>query len=132
MKNVINKIKKVLVKLSHLIPTALPIGVTEFNDWADSILEANPDLPNNDSMRFALATMVLHLESTSKVEVNLLIVKLQIPTSGIKSKHFFAQSLRKSASNQIAAAAMHELKEKQQAQMKAEAEAKANEQVPQG
>jgi hypothetical protein len=63
--------------------------------YYDSIIELT-DLPDNDSMRFSLSTMVLHLSSTS----------------GYKSKEFFIRSLYKAAANQIAAAKLHEIKER--------------------
>lgn len=108
-----NKILSKLVKLGQLIraffPSALPIGVTEGNAWLDSIVNLY-NLPDNDSTRFALSSMIGHMN----------------PTAAFKSKFYFALLAWKSMANQIAYAKMHELKEKQQALVakeKAEAEA---------
>lgn len=82
----------------------LPVGVTEFNDWASRIINLT-NLPQVDpeGMAFALATMVLHLG----------------PTESHKEDAYFVHSLRKSASNQIAHAMMVDLKAKATARFKA-------------
>lgn len=115
MRDFFNKIKLKLAKARQYVPTRLPIGLTDFHLWADDIIVVN-GLPSNDSVRFALATMVLHLEAVSKIELNFLFFKIQIFTSAYKSKQFFAQGLLKSAANQVAAGHMHDLKEKQKAE----------------
>lgn len=96
--------KRFILRLLALLPTSLPKGVIEFETWANSIIEL-ADMPNNDSMKFTLATMILHLDSTS----------------AYKPKEFFIRSLKKAGSNQIAAQIMHDLKTKQQEEMKAQA-----------
>lgn len=103
MKRILSKVKKALAKLVAFIPTSLPIGMTEFGHWADSIV-LTYDLPDNDSTRFALATMILHLDSTS----------------ASKPKRYFGLAALKSMSNQIAGGVMQELKDKQQAARAAE------------
>lgn len=103
--NIVNTLKNLLQRVRAFFPSALPQGRTEFDTWANSIV-AIYAMPDNDSVRFALATMILHLPSTkSRV-----------------SKEFFGRSLQKSCSNQVAAALMQELKEKQQAEFKAQQE----------
>ena len=92
--------------------------MTEFETWANSIIDAY-GMPNNDSVRFALASMIPYVPTDSKFEINLLIVKINIPMAAYKSKRFFGQSLLKSASNQIAAGVMQDLKQKQAEQIKA-------------
>lgn len=121
----LNKLKKWLNKLLFTLPSRLPVGMIEFKDWADSIVSTY-NLPDNDSIRFALATMILHLESNSKIEVNLLVLKLIIPTSSWKSKRHFAEMTLKSMSNQISSAVMHDLKDKQK-KLEEESAAKASE-----
>lgn len=105
MKNAISKIKNVLIKLSFYLPHKLPTGMIEFNVWADSIISAY-GLPDNDSTKFALATMILHLESTA----------------AYKPKRYFALTTLKSMSNQIAAGVMQDLKAKQAERVKQEEE----------
>lgn len=102
------KIKKLFKRVLGLFPQKLPIGMTDFYLWADDVIELS-GLPNNESVVFALATMVLHLP----------------PTACYKSKEYFIRSLLKTASNQIAHGVMQELKDKQVAKAKAEQEAAA-------
>lgn len=85
---------------------ALPRGRKEFDAWSDEII-ALAGAPNNDSTKFALATMIMHLQ----------------PTEAFKSKDYFVDSLLKGISNEVAYAVMHELKEKQKAAIEAEKQA---------
>lgn len=96
MKQLKNKVKKVLMKVASFLPSRLPQGMTEFGIWADSIIYAY-DIPDNDSMRFALATQILHAESGR----------------AYRPKRLFAMQLYKAMSNQVAAGIMQELKDKQ-------------------
>ena len=89
------------------IPTSLPVGMTEFNDWATSILSMSK-VPINDSTRFTLAVMILHLN----------------PAEDRKAKRYFVKALNKGAANEVGNAVAMELKAKQAAAMKAEQEAK--------
>lgn len=79
-------------------PTALPTGMTEFEEWQESILSMSK-VPDNDSTRFATAVMVLHLDSTTDR----------------KPKRYFVKALNKSAANELANAVAMGLKEKQKA-----------------
>lgn len=105
----LNKFKKLYKLFLSLFPSKLPIGMTDFYLWSDSVLELS-DVPNNSSTVFCLATMILHLPSTSDK----------------KSKYYFIKSLNKYASNQIAAGVIQDLKQKQADAMRAEEEAKKN------
>jgi hypothetical protein len=96
MTNLFNRIKKLFLLLLAYIPTPLPIGMTEHEKWAGSVI-ALTNLPDNDSTRFALASTIPH----QKAE-NFLVPKIKM-----------ARLLEKSAANQIAGAVMHELKDKQ-------------------
>jgi hypothetical protein len=87
--------------LSYL-PRRLPQGLTEFSDFAQEVLSLS-GLPDNDSTRFSLAVMVLHLDSTSSH----------------KPKRYFIRSLQKTAANQVVSQVINDLKEKQAAQQKA-------------
>lgn len=105
MQNAVQKLKKFLNKIRFFFPSSLPVGMTEFYVWADSIIDAY-GLPNNDSSQFALATMILHLDSTSDS----------------KPKRYFGKAALKSMSNQIAAGVMQDLKQKQVEKAKQEQE----------
>lgn len=82
--------------LAHL-PSKLPQGKSEFDVWADDIIETY-NMPNNDSIKFALATAVMHLSATD----------------AFKPKAYFGRILIKGASNQVVYAIMQELKVKQE------------------
>lgn len=87
------------------LPARLPVGRTEFEEWAKSIIDLS-GAPDNDSTRFALASMILHASPD----------KSNVP------KQEFVSKLQKFMSNQVAAAIMQELKAKQEAALKAAAE----------
>lgn len=103
MSRILSIFKQSIAHLLAWIPTPLPIGMDEFDIWAKSVL-ALTSLPDNDSVRFALASTIPH----QKAE------RYRIP------KRLFANMLLKSAANQIGGAVMHELKEKQKAAIAAE------------
>lgn len=89
-------------------PRALPLGMKEFDIWAERIISGallppasdDPDT-QYDSQKFALATMIMHLS----------------PTTDHECDGYFIKSLRKGAINQIADAKMKELKAKAQARL---------------
>lgn len=104
--------KKLVQEALSYIPTSLPVGMTDFEKWSKSIIDMSK-VPDNDSTRFAVAVMVLHLDSSRDR----------------KPKRYFIKSLNKSAANECANAIAMGLKEKQQAAAKAEAERKLQESV---
>lgn len=59
--------------------------------------------PSNDSVKFGLASMIMHAPSTA----------------AFKSKHYFVLLLRKSMANQVGAGMMQELKARQQEALEA-------------
>lgn len=75
----------------------LPQGRAEFDTWADDIITSF-GMPNNDSIKFALAVAITHLDP----------IKDRMP------KEYFGRLLRKGAATQVAFAVMDELKAKQQ------------------
>lgn len=79
--------------------TKLPVGVTEFDAWADSIIELSGPYADRDSMRFAIASILIHADSKF----------------GALPKKFFIDRLRKSAANQIASQVFQDIKAKQAA-----------------
>ena len=128
MKNVLNEIRLFINRVRFMIPSKLPVGMTEFEKWSSSIVEAYK-MPKNDTTKWALAGAILHLESTAKYEMNLLLFKFTSTySSAYKSKSFFGQYLRKMASNEIAAANLQIIKQKQQEEILAAQN--ANKSVP--
>ena len=97
-------LKKLLKLVSLYLPSKLPMGVSDFNNWADSIIEAS-GLPNNDSMKGALAATIMHLDATS----------------AFKPKIHFVKVLIKGAASQVAHSIFQELKNKQQEEIKQQA-----------
>jgi hypothetical protein len=100
--------RKFLLRLMAYLPSKLPQGKAEFETWSDSIIETF-GMPNNDSVKFALAVSILHLDSTS----------------AYKPKIYFGKTLIKGAASQVAGAVMQDLKEKQQALAAEEAKKQA-------
>ncbi len=82
--------------LSHL-PSRLPVGMTEFYKFADDIIELSGPYADVDSMRFAIASAIIHLPHTR----------------GLCTKNFFVQTMRKSAANQVASQVFQDIKQKQ-------------------
>lgn len=91
-------LKRKLKQLAAFWPTNLPIGVSDFETWASDIIFTY-NLPDNDSFRFSLATMIQHCD---RVDAK-------------KSKRYFGLCALKGAANQVAGYIMNELKLKQQA-----------------
>jgi len=103
------KLIKLLKKARNFLPSAVPLGVAEFETWASDIISTY-DFPNNDSVRFALATMILHSG----------------PTAALVSKRYFALMVKAGAAKQVASQVFQDIKIKQQAEATAQAAAVAN------
>jgi hypothetical protein len=73
----------------------LPVGVDAFHSWAKEVVALTP-LPYNDSMEFALATIILELDKSQ----------------GRITKDTMATMLVKAAANQIAAFIFQDIKRK--------------------
>jgi hypothetical protein len=86
----------------------LPIGMDEFDQWADRIISGTLLPADPDSQKFALATMLMHLA----------------PTVDHECDGYFIKSLRKAAINQIADAKMKELHQKAKARLALEEKTK--------
>lgn len=82
----------------------LPLGMAEFDEWADRIISGTMLQADSDSLKFALATMIMHMK----------------PQEDFCEDAYFIHSLRKSAANQIAHAKMVELKERADKRLKAQ------------
>lgn len=94
---------KLWERFKSYFPTQLPVGMTEFQEWSDSILSLSK-VPDNDSTRFAIAVMILHLNASEDR----------------KPKHYFVKCLNKSAANECGNAIAMALKEKQKQAAQAE------------
>lgn len=95
------KLNKLLKRLIARIPEKLPTGIAEFNFWSAEIIDIY-EFPDNDSIKFALATMIMHSDSSL----------------GYASKHYFMLRLVKGMANQVAAQIFQDIKTKQQEQLK--------------
>ncbi len=106
MKTVTQKLKKFANKIRFLFPSKLPQGMSEFEPWADSIIETY-DLPTSDrdSILFVLATLIMHLG----------------PTADRKPKHYFAVSIGAGAAKQVASGQFQAIKARQEEARKAAA-----------
>lgn len=90
--------KRLAKLLLAFIPTRLPIGMSEFDNWSNDIIELS-GLPDNDSVRFALASAIMHGKSDG----------------AYVSKFYFVKLMLKGAANQIAHAKFQALKQEQEA-----------------
>lgn len=97
MNTIVLKLKKVLRLLVALIPTPIPVGVSNFESWAEQISEMS-GLPKDPSHIFVLAAMVTNLKKD---------------TSYYIPKLFFVLMLKNAAARQIAGHVMYESKRKQ-------------------
>ncbi len=82
-------------QLRGLFPSKLPIGMTEYSEWVDSIMSTYY-LPTNDkdSVIFAISHDIMRFP----------------PLTTTKAKYYFVLMLRGAAAKQIAGAAFHEVK----------------------
>lgn len=112
MTRLLSAAKKAIAKLRNLFPSPLPVGMAEFETWSLSIVETY-DFPNNDSIRFALATMIMHSG----------------PTAAYVSKHHFSLAVKASMAKQIAGGAFHDMKQRQMLAQQAAAQKAEEEKI---
>ncbi len=95
---------KLLIKrLLSRLPTNLPVGMTEFESFANDIIELSGAYADADSLKFAIASMIQHADAKYAA----------LP------KNYFVVRLRKVAANQIAGQVFYDIKTKQQEAQKA-------------
>lgn len=96
------KVKEVVTNLYILlrsyVPRRLPVGLSEYEVWSDRIATLAGNLADKDSIRFVLASQIMHLG----------------PQRSSVSDQFFIRSLRKGAANQVASQVFQDIKQKQQ------------------
>lgn len=99
---------RLLKRLLSYLPSKLPVGTAQFDKFASDIIELSGPYADVDSMRFAIASMLIHADARH----------------GSLSKHYFVVRLRKSAANQISSQVFQDIKAKQQAAHEAAEKAK--------
>lgn len=92
--------KRTAYKAIGFFPTGLPQGMAAFEKWASRIIFTYQPAADDNSVRWALANMIMHLGHTDSH----------------KPWRYFAKALHKAAANQIAAGVFNEIKEKQKQQ----------------
>lgn len=97
-----------------LEPRPLPMGRSQFHEWADRIISGALVSADIRSQKWALANMLIHLG----------------PTESHKPDAFFIHSLRKAAVNETADAMRKEFKAEKDAEIAAQTEAESA-QLPQ-
>lgn len=92
-------LSKLVRKVRGLFPSALPQGVTEFEEWAKSIASTYwlPTINDRD-IKFVLTSMIMRLG----------------PLAAYKSKYYFVLALRASAAKQVAGYVFSDIKTQQQ------------------
>lgn len=93
----------IIAKLLQNVPRKLPVGMTQFETFANRVISIAGRFADEDSLKFALATAIIHADAA----------KGNIPDS------FFVQRLRKAAANQVASQVFQDIKVKQVAQQQA-------------
>lgn len=89
--------------IASFVPSAIPVGLTEYQAWAESIISLTGPIADDNSLKFAIASMVIHLDRDT----------------AYVSKRWFVKCLRKAAANQVASAVFQDIKLKQQEALKA-------------
>ena len=104
MINLFAKSKRYFAILKGFIPGRLPVGVTEFDAWAQSILDTYP-MPTSDltSLKFTLASIIMHLG----------------PQKAYVSKFYFYLTINAAAAKQVAGHTFYTLKKQQEDAAKA-------------
>lgn len=100
-----NRFRIFLAHVASYFPSTLPIGMTEFETWADSICLLLPkgldSVPREDK-HWVIASAIQHLPSTSKRV----------------SKQYFIRIIHKGAASQIAAQVFMNVKEQKELKKK--------------
>jgi len=113
--------------LLSFFPSRLPVTQAEFDAWLDSVMALRPEgIPDNRAIRFAAASMMLHVEQGKSW----------------LSKRYFVRKLHRAGANEIAYAFMEKCKADEKAdnaakqaeqttdEYKAKVEAKADRESP--
>ncbi len=117
---IIAYLKKSVLKFLAFFPSRLPIGDAQFEKWFINICYIY-DLPQNDSVRFALSTMAMHVAPKNKQGFVDGIVNQGGPY--YVPKRYFGLTALKGAVSQTAHQQMADCKTRQDERNKAQAEA---------
>jgi len=98
-RQLLSKPRQLLKKLLSYLPSKLPTGKTQFDAFAADLIALSDFQVDETSMRFAIASMLIHAPSDS----------------GSLSKNYFVKRLRKSAANQVASQVFQDIKAAQDA-----------------
>jgi len=109
----IKKLNMILKRLLSHLPTKLPVGMTAFDKFANDIIELSGPYADADSMKFAIASQIIHLDAR----------RASVP------KNLIVKSLRKSAANQVASQVFQDIKTKKDAELKQLQESQQQEQA---
>lgn len=99
--------RKLTKTLLSYLPSPLPVGRAEFETWSNAIIDLAGPYADPASMKYALASNVMHM----KHDV------------GSVPKAYFVKVLRKAAANQVASQVFVDIKEAQLEAAKAAQEA---------
>lgn len=110
---IVHIVKNIIGRIRGAMPSALPQGMTEFDNWIKSFIEVYQPKMNDRSVRFAIATLMMRLN----------------PTEAYKSKRYFALCLHKGAAAEVSNHVMYLIKEEQKALEQAEKDAAAKAQL---
>jgi hypothetical protein len=111
-------LKKLMLPIKRLLShfaTKLPVGLSEFESWADSIIELSGPYADRDSMVFAISSALIHADAKH----------------GSLPKKYFVDRLRKAAANQVASQAFQDIKIRQQKAAEAQKAAEEQQQAKQ-
>jgi thiamine pyrophosphate-dependent acetolactate synthase large subunit-like protein len=90
---------RLFVLIRSYFKRKLPVGMTEFHAWADRIISLAGKFADEDSLKFALASAVIHAKhDMASIE-----------------DQYFVRLLRKAAANQVASQLFQDIKAKQAA-----------------
>lgn len=84
-------------KALSFLPSRLPVGMAEFNQFANDIIELTGPIADEDSLKWVIASQIIGLNKDA----------------GFISKRFFVKCLYKAAASQVASAVFHDIKTKQ-------------------
>lgn len=98
--------RKLLKRLRFLLPSKLPRGSQDFQNFCDSLFETY-DIPKTDSYYHSIAVMIQHLP----------------PTTVFKSKSWFAASIFNAQAREVAFYKIQEIQKRDKEKQEADTEA---------